>query len=35
MDSLCFTLIVGTVCSIIIVILLGDANKEDKDEIDH
>lgn len=31
MDSLCFTLIMGTVCSIIIVILLGDANKEDEE----
>ena len=31
MDSLCFTLIVGTVCSIIIVILLGDTNREDKE----
>lgn len=32
MDSLCFTLITGAVCSILIVILLGDANKEDEDE---
>ena len=32
MDSLCFTLIMGTVFSIIIVILLGDASTEDKDE---
>ena len=31
MDSLCFTLIVGTVCSIIIVILLGDAKKDNKE----
>ena len=31
MDSLCFTLIVGTVCSIIIVILLGYANMEDEE----
>ena len=29
MDSLCFTLITGAVCSILVVILLGDANKED------
>lgn len=31
MDSLCFTLIMGTICSILIVILLGDANKEDEE----
>ena len=30
MDSLCFTLITGAICSIIVVILLGDANKEDE-----
>ena len=32
MDSLCFSIIMGTVCSVLIVILLGDANKEDEDE---
>lgn len=31
MDSLCFTLITGTICSIIIVLLLGDANREDEE----
>lgn len=31
MDSLCFTLIISAVCSIIIIILLGDANKEDRE----
>lgn len=31
MDSLCFTIIIGAICSFLVVWLMGDGDKEDRE----